>query len=69
MLLLIQKLLDYGKSEERLKSKQNIESDLWNFLDSYEANLWTQRDINNKSAWSLRLKFQDKQPIVVLIKT
>ena len=47
----------------QLKSKLNIESDLWNFGDSYEANLWTQRDINNKSAWSLRLKFQDIQPV------
>ena len=33
-------------------------------IKSQDKNLlWTQRDINNKSAWSLRLKFQDIQPV------
>ena len=51
------------KIGSQLKSKHNLKNKMWNFGDSYEVNFWSQRDISNKSAWSLRFKFQDIQPI------
>ena len=53
------KTYDKWKIGSQIKSKKNIKSQEWNFGDSYEMNVWTQRDINNISAWSFRLKFQD----------
>ena len=53
------KTYDKWKIGSQIKSKKNIKSQEWNFGDSYEMNIWTQRDINNISAWSFRLKFQD----------
>ena len=53
------KTYDKWKIGSQIKSKKNIKSQEWNFGDSYEMNIWTQRGINNISAWSFRLKFQD----------
>ena len=47
----------------QIRSKKNIQSKEWNYGDSDELNLWTQRDLNNISAWSLRLKVQDVKSI------
>ena len=51
----------YGvwKMGGQIRSKTNIKNKEWNFGDSDELNIWGQRDINNISAWSLRVKVQD----------
>ena len=55
----------YGvwKMGGQIRSKTNIKNKEWNFGDSDELNIWGQRDINNISAWSLRVKVQDIKPI------
>ena len=61
--------LTYSKTFEiwkfggQIKSRINVKNDQWNFGDSYETNLWVQRDLNQIAAWSLRLKFQDIESI------
>ena len=61
--------LTYSKTYEiwkfgsQIKSRINVKNDQWNFGDSYETNLWLQRDLNQITAWSLRLKFQDIESI------
>ena len=47
----------------QIKSKLNIQNKEWNFGDVSEINIWSQRDLNNISAWSLRLKIQDVKSI------
>ena len=47
----------------QIRTKTNIKNKEWNFGDSDELNFWSQRDLNNISAWSLRVKVQDIKPI------
>lgn len=47
----------------QIRTKTNIKNKEWNFGDSDELNIWSQRDLNNISAWSLRVKVQDIKPI------
>ena len=61
--------LTYSKTYEiwkfgsQIRSRINVKNDQWNFGDSYETNLWVQRDLNQITAWSLRLKYQDIESI------
>ena len=61
--------LTYSKTYEiwkfgsQIKSRINVKNDQWNFGDSYETNFWVQRDLNQITAWSLRLKYQDIESI------
>jgi hypothetical protein len=57
------KTFEIWKFGSQIKSRINVKNDQWNFGDSYETNLWVQRDLNQIAAWSLRLKFQDIESI------
>ena len=57
------KTYDIWKFGSQIKSRINVKNDRWNFGDSYETNFWVQRDLNQITAWSLRLKFQDIESI------
>ena len=57
--LIYSKTYEIWKFSSQIKSRINVKNDQWNFGDSYETNLWLQRDLNQITAWSLRLKFQD----------
>jgi hypothetical protein len=57
------KTYDIWKFGSQIRSRINVKNDQWNFGDSYETNLWVQRDLNQITAWSLRLKYQDIESI------
>ena len=47
----------------QIKSKKIINNKEWNYGDSSELNLWSQKDLSSISAWSLRVKVQNIKPI------
>ena len=53
------KTYDVWKIGGQINSQTNIKNNDWSFGDSDQLNIWVQRDINNISAWSLRVKVQD----------